>query len=145
MEPQQYSIEIRRPVAEVFAYMDDVHREHEWQPNLREAEQTPSGATAVGSRKRYVSDFMGKRVENTHEVVALETGRRVVYRTTPDSSIDATTEVRCDPVGDGTRVTMSVQGKPTGVLRFVPKKMMDKVYQQELAASLKQLKACLEG
>ena len=145
MERQQYAIVIDRPVADVFAYMDDVDREHEWQPNLREAEQIPPGPTAVGTRKRYVSDFMGKRVENTYEVIELEAGRRVVYRTTRDSSIDATSEVICEPVPGGTRVTMFVEGKPTGLLRFVPKKLMEKVYQEELAASLKQLKARLEG
>ena len=145
MEGQQYTIVIDRPVADVFAYMDDVHREREWQPNLREAEQTPPGPTAVGTQKRYVSDFMGKRVENTYEVVELEAGRRVVYKTTRGSSIDATSEVRCEPVGGGTRVTMFVQGKPAGVLRFVPKKVMEKVYQAELAASLDRLKARLEA
>ena len=52
--------------------------------------------------------------------------------------------MRCEPVGGGTRVTMLVQGKPAGVLRFVPKKVMEKVYQAELAASLERLKARLE-
>lgn len=35
------SIVINRPVEEVFAYMDDIDKEHEWQPYLKEWSQTP--------------------------------------------------------------------------------------------------------
>ncbi|MEE2900174.1 MAG: hypothetical protein VX815_17065, partial [Gemmatimonadota bacterium] len=56
------SIFIQRAVADVFAYMDDVRLEHEWQPNLRDAEQAPPGAAAVGTRRHYVTDFMGRPV-----------------------------------------------------------------------------------
>ena len=47
MSRQSASIMIERPPAEVFAYMDDVSREKEWQPNLRSAEQEPPGPTEV--------------------------------------------------------------------------------------------------
>ena len=145
MERQERSIVIGRPAAEVFAYMDDIEREPEWQPALREVEQTPPGATRVGSKKRYVSEFLGKRVENTYEVVALEAGRRVVYRTTPDSSVEATSEVLCEPVEGGTRVTMRVEGRPGGILRFVPRALLAKAWQEELDAALSRVKARLEA
>ncbi len=43
MSRSSASIVIRRPVSEVFAYMDDVSREIEWQPNLQFAEKHPEG------------------------------------------------------------------------------------------------------
>jgi len=49
---------IERPISAVFAYMDDVSREREWQPNIREARKDPPGETAVGTRKVYLSEFM---------------------------------------------------------------------------------------
>ena len=88
MTRQAKSIVIRRPVEEVFAYMDDVQREPEWQPQLNEAEQIPAGPTAVGTRRRYVSEFMGKRLENTYVVEVYEPNERLVVTTTKDSVLD---------------------------------------------------------
>lgn len=145
MEAQEFTLVIRRPVSEVFAYLDDIEREREWQPNLREVEQVPPGPSSVGTRKRYVSEFMGKRVENTYEVVEMGPGWRVVYRSTPDSALDATTEVRCEADGESTRVTMRVSGRPTGALRLLPARLVEKTSRDELVASLERLKNVLEG
>ena len=145
MEDQEYNIVVNRPIGEVFAYLDDVESESQWQPNLREAEKTPPGPSTVGTTKRYVSQFLGKRIENTYEVIEMGPGWRVVYRTTPDSSIEATSEVRCEPEGDGTRVTMVVTARPGGALRLVPKKLIEKASREEMAESLERLKALLEA
>ena len=83
------SIVINRPVDDVFEYMNDVRRELEWQPQLIEAEQSPAGPTAVGSRRRYVSEFMGKRLVNTYVVKIYEPNDRLVVETTKDSVLHA--------------------------------------------------------
>ena len=145
MDNQEYSIVVARPIGEVFAYLDDVESEREWQPNLREVQKTPPGPSAVGTKKRYVSQFLGKRIENTYEVIEMGPGWRIVYRTTPDSFVEATSEVRCEPEGDGTRVTMVVTARPGGALRLVPKKLMEKASVEELRDSLERLKALLEA
>ena len=43
------SVTIARSVPDVFSYMDDVDREHEWQPNLRAASQEPRGPVVYES------------------------------------------------------------------------------------------------
>jgi len=141
---QSATIVIQRPPAEVFAYMDDVNREREWQPNLQIAEIDPPGPTAIGSRKRYVSRFLGKDVTNTYVVTELEPGRRVVYETEAGSTIDARSEILCEAEGAGTKVTMFVDGKPKGVLRFVPRAVLETAYRDELNTTLGRLKARLE-
>ncbi len=145
MSRQSASIVIRRPPDEVFAYMDDVAREHEWQPNLRSAEQVPPGPTALGTRKVYVSRFMGREVGNTYVVAELDPGRRVVYRTEKGSSIEARSEVRCEPEGSGTRVTMFLEGKPKGFLKLVPQRALEFAYRDELEATLQRVKDRLEA
>ncbi len=47
--------------------------------------------------------------------------------------------------GAGTRVTMSVEGKPTGVLRFVPGSVLEAAFREQVKESLTLLKQCLEG
>lgn len=145
MDRQELSVFIARIPEEVFAYVDDIEREPEWQPNLREVEQTPAGPTRVGTRKRYVSDFLGKRVENTYEVKELEPGRRVVCETTRDSSVEATSEIVCEAAEGGTRLTMIAEGRPRGMLRFLPSALLEKASRDGLATALGLVKARLEG
>jgi uncharacterized membrane protein len=142
---QSASIVIRRPPDEVFDYMDDVSREHEWQPNLRSAEQVPQGPTAVGTRKKYISGFMGRDVRNTYVVAELDPGRRIVYQTEKGSAIEARSEVRCEPNGSGTRVTMFLEGKPKGFLKLVPQRALELAYRGELEGTLQRVKDRLEA
>ncbi|UCD23030.1 MAG: SRPBCC family protein [Gemmatimonadota bacterium] len=136
---------INRSVAEVFAYMDDISREREWQPNIRETYQDPPGPTAIGTKKTYVSEFMGKSVRNTYVTKVFEPNVHVRYETTKDSTVQGTAGFRWDAEGSGTKVTMTFEGKPKGVLRFVPEAMLAGLYQQELEATLERLKQALEN
>ena len=144
MASHEQSIVIRRPLAEVFAYMDDVSLEREWQPHLLAAEQTPPGPTTVGSRRRYVSEFLGKRLENTYVVQLYEPETRIQLETTPDSVVQATTDIRWDAEGAATRVTMRLEGKPKGALRFVPRAMLEATFEKEVRTTLELLKEVLE-
>lgn len=145
MPSSEQDIVIRRPPDVVFAYMDDVAREREWQPSLREASQEPDGPTRVGTRKRYVSDFLGRRVENTYVAVEVDPGRRVRYESTRDSSVDATMEVTWAAVPEGTRVSLRIDGRPKGVLRFLPKAVLQEAWESQLRTTLARLRECLEG
>jgi len=139
------SIVINRPVDDVFEYMNDVRRELEWQPQLIEAEQSPAGPTAVGSRRRYVSEFMGKRLVNTYVVKIYEPNDRLVVETTKDSVLDASSEIRWEAVPEGTRVTMALDGRPKGALRFVPASILESTFENEVVTTLKRLKERLES
>jgi len=139
------SIVINRPVDDVFEYMNDVRREPEWQPQLIEAEQSPAGPTAVGSRRRYVSEFMGKRLVNTYVVKIYEPNDRLVVETTKDSVLDASSEIRWEAVPEGTRVTMALDGRPKGALRFVPASILESTFENEVVTTLKRLKERLES
>lgn len=139
------SIFIQRAVADVFAYMDDVRLEHEWQPSLRDAEQEPPGAAAVGTRRHYVTDFMGRSVKNSYEIKTYEPNQRVVLESMPDSTVSATNEILWASEGTGTRVTMSVQGTPKGVLRFVPGAVLEAAFRAQMKEALSLLKKRLES
>lgn len=139
------SIVIRRPIAEVFAYMDDVSREKEWQPNLRSAEKSPAGPTRAGTEKRYENRFLGRKVKNTYVVQEFERDRRIVYETTGKSAISVRSEFEWETVGEGTRVTIFVAGKGRGALKFIPQKVLEAAFAQELEASLERVKERMEA
>ncbi len=139
------SVIIRRSVPDVFSYMDDIEREHEWQPNLRAASQEPRGPVGVGTLKRYTSVFMKMERQNVYRVAVYEMYVRVVYESTPESATDATAEVQWDQLPEGTRVTMAIDATPGPGLKLVPKKVLEKATSQELERMLEKLKAVLEG
>lgn len=141
----EYSIVIERPVEEVFEYMQDIDREPEWQPNLLEAEQTPEGVPAVGTRRRYVGQFMGQRFENIYINTAYEPPHRIAYRTAAQSSTRAVGEVTWQAVAGGTRVTMRVEADLGGPLKFLPRTLIVSLARRELGASLARVKALLEA
>ena len=144
MSGHEASVVIDRPVKDVFEYMDDISREHEWQPQLVEAEQIPPGPAVVGTQRRYVSDFMGRRVENTYVIRTYEPNQRIVLETTEDSSLRATTEIRWRSASGGTEVTMSFDGTPTRALRFLPRRMLEATFDKEVKSALARLKERLE-
>lgn len=139
------SVLIRRTPADVYAYMDDVTREREWQPNLESAEQDPAGPTRVGTRKRYVSHFMGRRVENTYQVVELAPARRLVQETLPGSSARVRSEIRWSAVPGGTEVTLTVDATPTGLMKLLPSGLLEAATRKEMADSLARLRRILEA
>lgn len=145
MPARRLSVVVARPLDDVFEYMNDVSREKEWQPQLEKAEQIPPGPTAVGSERRYVSSFMGRRVENRYVVRVWEPKRRIVLQTTPDSTLDATSEVTWEPVDGGTKVSMAVDGRPKGALKLLPRKVLERTFENELTETLRRLKRALES
>ena len=139
------SVTIARSVPDVFSYMDDVDREHEWQPNLRAASQEPRGRVGVGTLKRYTSVFMKKERHNVYRVTAYEMYVRVVYESTPESATQATAAVRWQQVPEGTRVTMSIDAAPGRALKLMPGKALESATTRELERMLQLLKEVLEG
>ncbi len=139
------SVIIRRSVPDVFSYMDDIDREHEWQPNLRAASQEPRGPVGVGTLKRYTTVFMKQERQNVYRVTEYEMYAHVVYESTPESATNATSEVRWDQVPDGTKVTMTIDAKPGPALKLVPKKVLEKATTQELERVLEKLRVVLES
>lgn len=125
--------------------MNDISREPEWQPQLVEAEQIPPGDVEVGTRRRYVSEFLGKRVENVYVITAHEPNRRVSCETTKGSVLDATSDIRWEATQGGTRVTMTLEGRASGPLRFVPKPLLEATFEKEVRGALTRLKDRLES
>ena len=145
MATHEATIFIRCSPDTAFAYMNDVEREIEWQPGLTSARQTPPGPTRVGSIREYTSEFLGRTVTNRYRVEELEPGHRVVLATTKDSTLDARSEVTWSAEGDGTRVSMKLDGGPRGALRFLPATMLEAAFEKELTAALERARAKLEA
>lgn len=85
----EVSVILKRPVAEVFVYMDDIEREHEWQPYLVRWEKS-TGVNRVGTVRTYENQYMGRRFSNSYEITGYELNEKVMYVSTPDAAVQAT-------------------------------------------------------
>jgi carbon monoxide dehydrogenase subunit G len=65
----EQSIEIARPIEEVFAFLTPFENLPRWEAGILEAGQTTPGPLAVGARGRDVRHFMGKPTETVYEVM----------------------------------------------------------------------------
>lgn len=130
---------------DVFDFINDIDQEPRWQPGIKEAEQDPPGPQKVGTRKRYVTTFMGKKFRNEYVNTRFERPYAVDYESVPGSDLQARGSVTVEPVAGGTLVTMVLDVETPRALKVVPKKMVDQRSHKELVQSLERLKALLES
>ena len=138
------SIEIARPRAAVAAYVADPASAPEWYVNIRSVEwETPPPVT-VGSRMRFVAQFLGRRLAYTYEVRELVTGERMVMATAEGPFPMETTYTWSDTADGGTRMTLRNAGSPSGFGRFAAP-MMARAMRRANTKDLARLKGLLES
>lgn len=136
---------ILRDCSDVFEFMDDIASERLWQPGIREAHQDPPGVQKVGTKRRYVTSFLGKKFKNEYVNTIYERPRHVAYESTEESDLQARGNITIEPVAGGTLVTMELDVETPRALKLLPRKAVEQASQKELAKSLARLKDLLEG
>ena len=79
MIDQETTVEIARPVGEVFAFVADQTNSPQWQAGLHEVRRLTVGPVGVGSEHEFVRTFAGRQVASRNRFVAFEPGRYVEF------------------------------------------------------------------
>lgn len=138
MRPFTLEIDVDRPVEEVFAYLTDPSRLHEWQAGVVEVRH--DGPLRAGSRLVEVRKGPGgKRVEQTVEVAAWEPPRVFDLRIL-DGPIEVHGDHRLEGVDGRTRITVTAHGRLPGL-----KRLLRPVLPRVLARHYRTLKRNLEA
>lgn len=112
-----HTVEIDRPLGDVFAYWVDLERSPEWAAPVIERRKLTDGSTGVGTRFLAVDQFPGRRVEFELEITAFEPNARMAARW-------------FEPMGGGweatfsgtdatSRVTLTASMQPVGVMKVL--------------------------
>jgi uncharacterized membrane protein len=135
---------IERPRSQVSAYASDPDNATTWYENIKSVEwQTPK-PLAVGSKIRFVAQFLGRRLAYTYEVEQLVPGERLVMRTA-EGPFPMETTYTWEDVGDGrTRMTLRNRGGPSGFSR-VAAPLLAAAVRRANRKDLARLKAVMEG
>ncbi len=105
------SIEIERPIADVFAYWADLENGSEWASAVIERTKITDGPVGVGTRYRAVEQFPGRKVQFTVEITEFEPNRRMaaIWEGLP---VEAGWVATFEEFNGGTRLTMTAQNQP---------------------------------
>ena len=137
-------VDVARPVHDVFAYVTDVERLAEWQPNVVSVTKETEGPMGRGTRLREVRRGpFGRNVEAIVEVAAYEPDRRFDLRIVSGPlPIDGSHEFhRTD---GGTRIDFVAEGRPGGVLR-IAEPLLARVLRRQFSGYYERLKNVLDA
>jgi uncharacterized protein YndB with AHSA1/START domain len=137
------SIDIDRPIGEVFAFVGDQRNTPRWQAGLVAVRRTSDGPPAVGTTHALVRNFMGRRMEATNEYVAYEPDRIITFRTT-SGPVPLEASYLFEPTTGGTRLTSRIKMQAAGLFGLL-EPVIAAGLRREMKAALPALKALLEG
>lgn len=138
------TVQVDRPVAEVFAYLTDPESLAEWQTNVVSVTKETAGPVGPGTRFREVRRGpFGRRVESIVEVSAYEENRRFDLRIV-SGPLPIDGRNRFAPTGRGTRVHFVAEGELRGPVRLA-RPILARLVLRQFQADYARLKEALES
>jgi uncharacterized protein YndB with AHSA1/START domain len=114
----RHTVEIRRPIEDVFAVLTNVELTGRWYPARVEEWWTSPPPHGVGSTRRARVQVLGRAVENDAAVTVHDPPRRAAMKgISPSAPFEVT--LHFQPVGDGTRVEVESAFHLRGIMRLV--------------------------
>ncbi len=138
----QPEVLIRRPRAEVAAFMFEPRNDSIWTTGVVECRPLTGGPLRTGSRVERISRFLGRQFGYQYEVVAAEEGRSVELRV--DEPFPMRIRYELEDVPGGTLARIHAQGDATGFFRMAAP-LMAPMVRKNITRDLELLKAHLEA
>ncbi len=111
------SIQIERPLQEVFDFISDPANDAKWQASTEFAEWTSEGPPGVGSTIRQGGKFLGREMTGTGEVTAWDPPNHIGVRSlTGPVPFESTTTLESRE--NGTLLTVKTRAEPGGFFKL---------------------------
>lgn len=110
------SIQIDRPVEDVFSYMADPQHMPEWTAVVVEVRTDASAPLSAGDNFTVAQKFLGTKWESLCEILSSEENR-FSYRSV-GGPVPFTFTFTCEPSSAGTRLTVVAEGEPGTFFRL---------------------------
>src|SRR5215210_8273338 len=140
----EQSVEINRPVEEVFSYVSTVESQPEWATPPQEVRKDTQGPPKEGDTFTAVAKFLGRRSETPFRITSIEPNRQFSYRATGGPIPDQRWNNTFEEVSGGTRLTMVLEGAPGGFFRLA-EPLIQRAVNRQFRADLGTLKDMLES
>ncbi len=136
------SVVIKRPVEEVFKFMENPANDLRWQAGILESEQISEGPIGVGTTMRSASTFLGQRLESTVEVTEHEPNKKIAIKSL-SGTIPIEASYTFEAVEEGTKIVLRGQGDVGGVFKLA-EPLVARAAQRQFEGNLATLKDILE-
>jgi uncharacterized membrane protein len=139
------TIEIGRPPQEVFAYLDDLTRHHEWQPQIVDVQVETPGPTRVGTRVKQTRRVPGGKRTFTMEALEHDPPNAFAFKVI-DGPIRPHGRVTLTPLegGSRTRYTFDFEIEGHGLGKLVAP-LVRRDAARQIPENLRLLKERLES
>jgi uncharacterized protein YndB with AHSA1/START domain len=135
------TLEIARPVEEVFDFLAEVSNLPRWQKSSISVHA--DGPMEVGTRVREVRRFLGRRLENDLEVTEFERPRLLTLRAT-SGPVPFTVRHELSPTDRGTRLDFVGEGDPGKFFRLA-EALVERRARSEFTRDFARLKKLIEA
>ncbi|WP_123028331.1 SRPBCC family protein [Mycolicibacterium stellerae] len=135
---------IDRARLDVAGYCCDPDNVTAWCANIKAVQWETDPPLAVGSRFRFTSEFLGRRLEYIYEVLDFVAAERLVMRSDENPFRMETTYAWADADDDATWVTVRNRGEPTAFTGLAPP-ILATAIRRATSNDLARLKGILEA
>jgi uncharacterized membrane protein len=137
------TVDVARPLDEVFAFVSDLGNDPKWRREWERAERLTQGPIGVGSSYAHYASVLGKQTRAVYEVTEFDASRLVRWRTV-EGRLPLSFWRRVDRVDGGTRVTMGYSGDFPGLLGLL-RPLLIALGRRALGGDLPTLQRVLEA
>jgi carbon monoxide dehydrogenase subunit G len=137
-------IDVARPPAEVFAFLDDIRQTPKWLTRCTNIEQTTSGPKAVGTKLRYSYQEQGRSGTMDGVVSEYEKDRRLAMAFT-DPMMDVRVGFQVEPAAGGSRIVHEVEIEPRNFMAKMMTPMISSMTRKQMDSDTAKLKQMLES
>jgi carbon monoxide dehydrogenase subunit G len=139
-----HRVEIPRPPADVFPWLLEEDKVPRWTGHLERYERLDGGPLGHGSKVRQVLDVSGRTIDVTLEITGYEppSGAQTRFST---NGIAVVNSYALEAAGAGTRLTQSIEAKPSGLTARMLVPVIQPRLEKKLTEDLERLCSELSG
>lgn len=139
-----HTVEIPQPPAAVFPWLLEEDKVPRWTGHLTTYQRLDDGALGAGSRVRQVLEVSGRTIDVELEVTGYEppSGAQTRFST---NGIEVVSSYALEAAGAGTRLTQTIEAKPSGLTARMLVPVVQPRLEQKLTEDLERLRATLSG
>jgi uncharacterized protein YndB with AHSA1/START domain len=134
---------IDRPADRVFAFLVDVDKVADWNPQVTEARKTSEGPLGVGTTLLFVGKFLGRRFESVSEWTEYTPNERFSTKTI-SGPFHLEIENTLSSVDGGTRLATTYRGESRGFFKLA-EPVIVRLTRKQFEIATEYLKALLEA
>ena len=140
----ELSMEIRRPIHEVWEYLIEPENVPEWQSSAVSSHRVSEGAMAVGTRLQDERRFLGRRATSEVEVTELEPERLFTLHGL-SGPVRFTVRHRLSENAGGTQLDVEAEADPGSGIGRLARPMVERAAAHEIKRDFARLKEILEA